>query len=1435
MKKVLKRILSGIITLGMATTAIPAFAYNAEPSVLTGNMDGLEMAKQVAEEGMVLLENNGALPLDKGEKIAVFGVNQIDFIYGGGGSGNFNSKNERVDYISLYDALKEKDAAGDIELYDDLVASYESYYNNYWSQDGRTYGYGTRQGSVLKYWGEMEISETEVKNAAKEAETAIITIGRPAGEDSDRSNSKGDFKLSDKEKNMVEYVKNAGFEKVVVILNVTGVIESDWLKDDAIDAVLYVSLPGMVGGSAMADVLMGESYPSGKLVDTWAANYADYPSSANFGNSSYTNYKEDIFVGYRYFETIPGAKEKVNYPFGYGLSYADFEITDKAVTVTGEGRERLVTVTATVTNKGGLPGKEVVQVYYSAPETNLTQPARELAGFYKTKELKTGESETVTITFPFDDLASYDDVGKTAYEAAYVLEEGEYGFYVGNSVRADFTDSFELNETELTEQLEHHLVPNTSNFNERLTSDGTYETIKQTENAPVSTNPDEDVDARYKEIYTSETAKENDDKFITFNELAKAFSDGESEEDTKLLEAFVARLTDEEAVKLTGCTSPVGGKGHRTGIAGLDAYGVPIIGTSNGPAGIQYNGSQSTWETTSTFYPCATMQASTWNEELIEQLGAAMADEARYFGMSLWQAPGMNIHRDPLCGRNFEYFSEDPFITGKVGAAITRGVQSRKFASQLKHFAFNNQEKGRWGNDSRISERAIREIYLKGYEITIKESDPWSIMSSYNRINGTQTSGSYQLLTEILRNEWGYEGFVMTDFRTQNVSHAQEIEAGNDLKAPADSPRPENVYSALNDGWLSRWQVNRSAERVLRFVLKTEDAELLAEEEFDYNITVSVNSDKMTVSDGKIKLTDFVTWGEFLESLSATYGQTYQLLTADGKPIDGEDTYLEVGMKIKVTAEDGVTEKTFEISGESLALNKNVKASYTQDGYPEANAVDGRYDTRWSGFSQNYVWNDWIEVDLGEDYHITRVDVSYYKGEERKYSYEIHTAPTIAASYWSDTNKDRDLISQGYTLIASGDTDYTTLHTDNVNEYGRFVNLKTTDAVGAFGPTLWEIEVYGWKLVSDEYKIDEENKTIAVWAGDTTSDAVSKLRVSGLATMEFVGENDTWVNEGEKFRITDQNGVKTEYTVIEKHRDITDLTAYEGAIVDNRDKIIYVTGETKAEDIEKLVRNLYNGSISYTDADEDGFVNIGDTVLVTAEDGVTQALYTVIEGAVYEGSMGATATYTENSTHVANNVIDNNLATRWSAYNNGVNQAICIDLGETKNVTALATYWFGDGRESTYNIYVTDTPTVVGGKFTVPEGYSKESLKSYGSGSNGGEGNRETFDIMNATGRYVTIYTTANSNNVASLWEVDVYTSDKAFDTQIKGEDLVIETGEKCIVGIYSKDGILIRAITVTDTAVIPYDDNMAYIKVFTWDGISTMIPYKDAMYTEIK
>ena len=1104
-------------------------AYNAPATDATGGLNGIEMAKAVAEEGMVLLKNEvprrsgkkaRALPLGTGERIALFGISQTDFIHGGGGSGNFASEY----YVSLYQGLQEKESEGRLALYKDLVETYQAYYDDSWKSD-ISYAYGTRQGAVLRKYGELALTADQVKDARRNADTAVINIGRPAGEDTDRANKKGDFQLSDVESRLIADVKDAGFKKIVVVLNVTGVMDSSWfVDDDAIDAVLLVYLPGMVGGHAMADVLCGDAFPSGKLVDTWAKRYEDYPSSKNFGDWNHTKYEEDIFVGYRYFETIPDAADRVNYEFGYGLSYADFALGEPRFEVHGDSRDRTVEVSVTVLNQSSrYSGKEVVQVYYSAPEGSLPQPARELAGFVKTKALGPSESQTVTIRFPFDDMASFDDVGRTGREAAYVLEAGEYTFYAGNSVRKNAAvGAFTLDRLEEVEPLAHRLVPDTHALSRRLTSDGRFEPLTPTSAAP---RTPEAAEARYAR------PPKSDDPFITFKEVVEHVYAHPGERHPEILTAFISRLTDAEAVKLTGCTVPVRGMGHRTGLAGLSVYGVPIIGTSNGPAGIQYNGSRGTYETTTTFFPCATMQASTWNVDLIRQLGAAMGAEARHFGMSLWQAPGMNIHRDPLCGRNFEYFSEDPLVTGKMGAAITDGVQSQKFASQIKHFACNNQEFGRWGNDSQVSERALREIYLKGYEITVKEAQPWSVMSSYNRINGVQTSGSYDLLTEILRNEWGFQGFVMTDFRTRNVNHVQEIIAGNDVKAPADSPRPAQVLAALNDGSLQRWQVNRSAERLLQFVLKTQDAQDVAARPFEYQITLSVDHQAVSVDGEKIKLLDVLTWGGFMDAMGGRYGQTCRLLHADGHEITDPQAVLAVGMTLSVTAEDGVTTQMFTFANASLALNKPAKASHEENaGYAAGRAFDGDRRSRWSGYEGDQSWGNWVEVDLGAVYHITQIDASYYKGRERVYDYEIWTR-TDVGSDWGDTAKQRNFRSAGYTKAVSGASDHTETHSDSLIRRARYVAVKVTAGQNAFGPSIDELEVFGWRLVSDEYEIDETAQTIAVTKGDTTTDAMGKLHVLGDATLEFGGD-DTWLDADELITVTDANGGKTEYAII---------------------------------------------------------------------------------------------------------------------------------------------------------------------------------------------------------------------------------------------------------------------------------------------------------------
>jgi beta-glucosidase len=1291
MKSILALLLSVVMAFGAITTV---FAYEAPADPVTGRPAARAMAKLVAEEGMVLMKNNAsggsgakALPIANGESIAVFGINQIDFVHGGGGSGNFTSER----YISLWQGLLAKELAGRLTLYKGLNNAYQTYYDNAWRTD-ISYAYGTRQGAVILRSGEMALTADQVGAAAAAADTALITIGRAAGEDADRTNNQGDFRLSNNEVSMINQVKArkaAGeFNKIIVVLNVTGVIETNWFKnDDAIDAVLMVYLPGMEGGYAMADVLCGDRYPSGKLVDTWAATYADYPSSANFGNSSYARYEEDIFVGYRYFETIPGAAARVNYEFGYGMSYADFAISGVNVSVTGAGREREVSVTATVTNNSGTySGKEVVQVYYGAPENQLTQPKKELAAFVKTKDLAPGDSDTVTMDFAFDDMASYDDVGKTGNEAAYVLEAGEYKFYVGNSVKnVMHAGTFSLDALEVVQQLAHRMVPNTNNITRRLTSAGTYEALTPTIAAP---KIPEEAEARYAD------PPQSDDAFITFKEVIEQY-----ETNPDILTTFVSRMTIEELAYMAGAVTPRS-SWHRTGIGGIDVYGIPKIGTANGPAGIQYNGASATNpERNTTFFPCATMQASTWNYELIELLGETMAAEARHFGMSLWQAPGMNLHRDPLCGRNFEYFSEDPLLTGKIGAAVTNGVQSQKFASQPKHFALNNQENGRWGNDTRVSERALREIYLKGYEITVKEAGPWSIMSSYNRINGTYASANYDLLTEILRHEWGWDGFVMTDFRT-TPSHLAEILEGGDLKAPADSPNPQSLVAAVAAGSLQRWQLERSTERILKFILKTEDAVAVANNPFTYNVSLAVNSDSALVDNPgrRVFLADTLTWGAFKACIDNKYNQTYKLTSASNVEIADDGTVIAVGMRLVVTAEDGVTSETYAFSNASISLNKPAKASYSESASMTPNfAVDGSMSSRWSAYNANESnkWGHWIEIDLGDTYYISQILTSWYNGSSRTHNYDIWVKATEDGN-WGDTSKNRNFSAQGYTRIIQSSANRIATKTDTIPAgtlARHIVVVGTGGSNGALTATLYEMEVFGWRLASEAYAIDEAAKTIAIPFNETTTAAASKLRIRGAATLQFGGQS-TWIQNGDIVTVTDNLNRTTEYTVVST--PFLTHPAASTVLMEGEKGTLSVEIADEGLSCQWYVSEMSSGA---------GGVPIdgaaGTEFVIPSETRGRYYYYCVVGGLSSKVASveiindlalkkPVKASFVEGS-NFASNANDGDDTTRWSAYNSGdrANHWIEFDLGDVYNIEQLTLMpYLGPSRTYNYEIWV---------------------------------------------------------------------------------------------------------------------------------------------------
>ena len=941
MKKKFRKIMAFALSAAMVVTAVPAIGRTAEAS---SPQEHIDLTRQVAAEGMVLMENDGALPLAQGEKVAMFGRAMIDYVRGGGGSGATVVDNTR----NILQGMQIKADEGKISLYQPLV--------DFYTEQVTTNGI-TNDANIT-------VSDELMDDAAANADTAIVTIGRYSSEGSDRSASKGDYYLSDAETELLTRVA-AKFKKTVVVLNVGAVLDTSWIKSiPGIDSVLMAWQAGMEGGLATADVLVGDVNPSGKFVDTFAKSYDDYPSSDTFYESSaYVNYEEDIFVGYRYFETFDPNYERVNYEFGYGLSYTTFDISD--VTVAAEGDD--IVATAKVTNTGDVAGKEVVQVYFSAPQGKLGKPAKELAAFDKTDLLAPGESQTVTMSFPIDDMSSYDDTGKVQ-KSAYILEAGDYNIYVGNSIKDAGENgiryTYNVAEDAVTEQLSEQCAP--IQLEKRLLADGTWEVLEapaemdphytvaaegvtrvESENflnssgnlhiesyydtnleqqkclaylnaagrymeyeltaekagkysvimsmangnAALSNcfkvyvngeyqpgivfnaqqtgdgsgasewynfiecepfyinleegtnlvrfvangnNPNYDYmlikrvgeqEEYYKKAVAAEgqtkiegeefdesgmTTSNNAVRIERFNGGAEAcvaylnyagnyvsyylkvaeageyniilkaangragfdFDPGISVNGTAypttitaittavegntwynfmdlkpvtvtlpagnvvltltckeadkypnidyitiekketvqaaaravraaaqttsgkimlvdvynnpdLMDDFLAQLTDEQLANLLQ-GQPNTGVANTGGMGNLMEYGIPNAMTADGPQGIRIG-------TTCTAWPVSTLLACTWDVDLVEEVGKAAAIEAHNNGIDIWLAPGMNIHRDPLCGRNFEYYSEDPLIAGKMAAAITKGCQSEGVSITLKHFAANNK------------------------------------------------------------------------------------------------------------------------------------------------------------------------------------------------------------------------------------------------------------------------------------------------------------------------------------------------------------------------------------------------------------------------------------------------------------------------------------------------------------------------------------------------------------------------------------------------------------------------------------------------------------------------------------------------------------------------------------------------------------------------
>jgi len=778
------------------------------------------VSRQAACEGIVLLENRGAaLPLKPGERISLFGRCQINSYRSGTGSGG------AVHVPYAVNALEGLRANAGITLNEALVSVYEAWVAEHPFDDG-----GGGWAAEPWFQQEMPLPDDLVAQAAAVSDTALIFIGRTAGEDKDNADAAGSYRLTDREAAMIEKV-TASFDKVVIVCNTTNIIDMSWLGTvpgkDAIQAVLYNWAGGMEGGHALADVLSGAVSPSGRLADTIAYQLSDYPASAHFGSREYNCYVEDIYVGYRFFETFnPRA---VQYPFGAGLSYAAFTRETVTLAVQGSGTEQLLHFAITVRNTGTEhAGKEVVQIYCEAPQGKLGKPSRVLIGFGKTAVLAPGASETLPITIPLASLASYDDSGATGHKSTMVLEAGCYLFYVGGSVREAraVTPALELAELLVVEPLSEALAPIRPFARMKpgaRRTDGTY--ACSMEPVPLRTvSLAERIESRLPPPFPS-----TGNQGITLQDV---------KEQRAPLERFVAQMHAEDLAALVrgeGMCSAKVSPGTAAAFGGVTPrlfdLGIPVAAAADGPSGIRMDSGHK-----ATQVPIATLLACTWNRALNEELFALIGAELRAYHIDTLLGPGINIHRHPINGRNFEYFSEDPLLTGTMAAAQSAGLASAGVSGTIKHFAANDQETARADADSVVSERALREVHLKAFEMAVKQGAASSIMTAYNPINGHWAASNYDLNTTILRGEWGYTGIVMTDWWAK-MNHPAEggessraftaymIRAQNDLfmvvenDKAASNPLHDNTLVALEQGDLTLGELQRSAMNICRFIL----------------------------------------------------------------------------------------------------------------------------------------------------------------------------------------------------------------------------------------------------------------------------------------------------------------------------------------------------------------------------------------------------------------------------------------------------------------------------------------------------------------------------------------------------------------------------------------------------------------------------------------
>ena len=805
-----------------------------------------EIARYAATQGFVLLKNDGLLPIKNETKVFLAGSGAVHAIKGGTGSGDVNER-EVVDILTgLKNAgvtvINEEDILASIADYEEALSEYVDKIlknmSNISSQDFFELFLREKKRDFKR------ISIT--KDKVESSDAAVYVISRVAGEGRDRVLEKGDYYLSDVESRELEELGKLT-DKIAVLINAGGPIDvNEILKNKSVKAIMNISQPGMELGNAVADSLLGKEAPSGKLSDTWALEYKDYPNAATFshnnGDTENERYTEGIYVGYRYFDSF---NVKPAFPFGFGLSYTDFNISEYRVAVdNGE-----ITVEAKISNTGDkYNGREVAQVYMACPQTGIKKEFKRLVGFKKTKLLKPNESEVVKIAISSKSLASYNEE-----ESAWIVEKGEYGIFIGNSsVNNVLAGVIAVSEDYVIEKTEH-IHPLQEKLEEIVRPDEVIEKL--------TTQWKEEARAKGIKVLEFVPMEENkapkgrEDLDSIAKELAVRLTD---EEITGLLMGEISKgqdnIKDNELIE-TGICVP--GAAGETTCALEEKYGIPGISMADGPAGLRVirnydvdrksgkiygvdligslegglfrreykNENVDTYYMYATAIPIGTHLAQTFDVDLVKELGKLVAAEMTEFGVAWWLAPGLNIHRNPLCGRNFEYYSEDPLLSGTMAAAITLGVQSVPgVGTTIKHFACNNQEDNRMGSNSIVSERALREIYLRGFEIAVKTAQPMCIMTSYNLINGIHTANSYDLCTTVARDEWGFEGIIMTDWTTTTAGGSKPFVcaiAGNDLIMPANRIDINNIMAALKDGSLPRSTAGICAARLIKVIFQT--------------------------------------------------------------------------------------------------------------------------------------------------------------------------------------------------------------------------------------------------------------------------------------------------------------------------------------------------------------------------------------------------------------------------------------------------------------------------------------------------------------------------------------------------------------------------------------------------------------------------------------